>query len=276
MKKLFFIFIFSCFYCFGFSQFTQPRTLGTNNTNTEVPGLLRFTNTVVLPTIDTVHANASLAGAITYRIADDNYYYANGSYWTAMLTDVNEPLYLDGTGLHVRVNTYQGKGILYADVNRIAKTDSTLLAWDEVSKTLSVDGSASLGTTTQFNLNAIRFQIYASSFNGVVYNVGSGTAGGGVYDVSKRHSFKNRGNTYLDIGSIDQTHHYIKSPAGVDYAIGVATPLAALHVKANVSALTAVIIEDLGTYANDAAATSAGLTAGMLYKTSAGVLMIKL
>lgn len=53
-------------------------------------------------------------------------------------------------------------------------------------------------------------------------------------------------------------------------------PTAALHIKPVSTDLTPVIIEGLGTFADDTAAGAGGLTAGMLYKTSTGQLMIKL
>lgn len=90
------------------------------------------------------------------------------------------------------------------------------------------------------------------------------------------------GSNTVTIGNSSITKTFLKGDLliGLDAAqkVGINTmsPGAALHIKAYGGELSPVIIDDLGTFADDTAAGVGGLTAGMLYKTSAGVLMVKL
>lgn len=63
---------------------------------------------------------------------------------------------------------------------------------------------------------------------------------------------------------------------GIGIGDNTMSPGAVLHIVKHAGDLTPVIIADIPTFADDTAAGVAGLTAGMLYKTSAGVLMVKL
>ncbi len=65
-------------------------------------------------------------------------------------------------------------------------------------------GNGSLSTNSII-LNAGRTEIQGS-FSGFKFNVGSGFAGGGVYDASKGYIFQNRGNSYLTIATAGSIH----------------------------------------------------------------------
>jgi hypothetical protein len=78
--------------------------------------------------------------------------------------------------------------------------DSANFKWD--GGTLVASGT----TTNSLLLNFGRFEMQGR-FAGALFNVGSGLAGGGIYDPSKSYIFQNRGNTYLTIGSTSNTIH---------------------------------------------------------------------
>lgn len=61
----------------------------------------------------------------------------------------------------------------------------------------------------------------------------------------------------------------------VNVGINTSAPQAKLHIIKNVSQLTPAIIEGCNVYADNAAAVAAGLPYGALYRTAAGVLMIR-
>lgn len=61
----------------------------------------------------------------------------------------------------------------------------------------------------------------------------------------------------------------------VNVGINTTAPQAKLHIIKNASQLTPAIIEGCNVYADNAAAVAAGLPSGALYRTAAGVLMIR-
>lgn len=65
------------------------------------------------------------------------------------------------------------------------------------------------------------------------------------------------------------------SPDEVNVGINTTAPQAKLHIIKNASQLTPAIIEGCNVYADNAAATAAGLPVGALYRTSTGVLMVR-
>lgn len=65
------------------------------------------------------------------------------------------------------------------------------------------------------------------------------------------------------------------SPDEINVGINTTAPQAKLHIIKNASQLTPAIIEGCNVYADNAAATAAGLPVGALYRTAIGVLMVR-
>jgi hypothetical protein len=65
------------------------------------------------------------------------------------------------------------------------------------------------------------------------------------------------------------------SPDEINVGINTTAPQAKLHIIKNASQLTPAIIEGCNVYADNAAATTAGLPVGALYRTATGILMVR-
>ncbi|MGL5234920.1 MAG: hypothetical protein ACRC8Z_09220 [Empedobacter falsenii] len=74
-------------------------------------------------------------------------------------------------------------------------------------------------------------------------------------------------------GGYERNNLTIKANGNI--GVSTTTPTAKLHIVGNASDLTPVIITSLRTYADNAAATSAGLPVGALYRKADGTLMVR-
>ncbi len=110
------------------------------------------------------------------------------------------------------VRNWQLDGLQLQDVNNavVFTKGATLkqspnFIYDSTQSNLSIGNNLGSGTQSSIALNSSR-AVIAGNFNGAVYGVGSGVAAG-VYDISKSHTFQNRGNTYLKLSSESNTEH---------------------------------------------------------------------
>ncbi len=157
--------------------------------------------------------------------------------------------YSNSTGVFNIPNYSSGKFtptiVPYAGVDSILTQDAGGLFYDGAD--LNV-GHNNPSVYSGFIINGGRASIQAA-LGGMLLNVGSGFTPG-TYDASKHYTFQNRGNTYLDMystGTGPWVHH-------ADFAT-------------NVSVSQSLNVGVVGDYADNAAAITAGLSVGTIYRT---------
>ena len=179
------------------------------------------------------------------------------------------------------INIYNANGTL--TTNRTVTTNSNSLSFTGNGNTVMISNSGTMasisangtgrGNLTVTGGNSI-VDVFADN-NGVGQIIARGTGNRGL-DIGSSYTTQPAHVRFLTSpgSNVPGTERMRITPTG-NIGINTSLPQARLHVVKAASDLTPAIIEGCNEYADNAAATSAGLPVGGLYRTSTGVLMVR-